>query len=185
MKTKSIAENKALLAIGAFVYTAVFTLWEYVNDGVATHHLFADKDLPGASNWWGLVSMPLLAWIVSALIKHRRSRTSESLQDLKEKDKRVFKRLLAALLFGITASILWELKLENVLQYFILLPILIAFFRPVHLPEYLLGFTLGMIYSFGGILPIFIGLILIILCFLVHKLTQLFKSVAFSKKDKM
>ena len=70
-------------------------------------------------------------------------------------------RFLAALVFGIIASILWELRLEQVLQYYILFPILIAFFKPVHLPEFLLGFTLGMIYSFGGILPIIIGIILV------------------------
>ena len=185
METKSLAENKLLLAIGAFIYTAVFTLREYLNDGVVTHHVFANEDLPGVSNWWGLATVPLLAWIVSSSIRHRRSRKKVAIQERKEKDKRVLKRFLAALVFGIIASILWELRLEQVLQYYILFPILIAFFKPVHLPEFLLGFTLGMIYSFGGILPIIIGIILMIICFLIHKLVLLIKSVAFSGKDKM
>ena len=181
MKTKSFVENKFLLVAGAFVLTALFVLREYLYDGVVTHHLLANEDLPGISNWWGLLTIPLLTWIVSTLLKRRRRIKKQSLQNLEENDKRVLKRFFTALIFGIAVSIFWELNLENVLQYFILLPILIAFFKPVHFPEFLLGFAIGMIYSFGGILPIIIGLVLLIICFSIHMLIQLIKTAASSK----
>ena len=181
MKTKSLAEHQMLLPLGAFVYTAIFTLWEYVNGGVVTHHLLADEDMPGVSNWWGLVIIPLLAWITVAAIRYRRRGSAASLQDLRKKDKIVLKRFLAALIFGMGASLLWKFKLDDVLQYYILIPVVIAFFRPVHLPEFLLGFTLGMLYSFGGVLPVIVGLVLMILCFVIRKLTQWIGSAVVSK----
>ena len=166
------------MALGAFVIVFLLTLREYFTEGVITHHLLAREDLPGFSNWWGLLTIPLLAIIVAALIKHRRRRAAESEIDREKHDKIVFRRLLAALLFGLTVSLLWELNLEFVLPYFILLPLLLAFFIPVYLPEYLFGFVLGMIYSFGGILPIIIGLVLLILSFIIHKIVGFIKSLA-------
>ena len=61
---------------------------------------------------------------------------------------------------------LLEFDLEKVLQYFMLGPFPVAIYKPVRFPEYLLGFVLGMIYAFGGILPMIIGLVLMITFFI-------------------
>ena len=175
MEIKSILDNKILGSAGAFVLTLVFILLEHFNGGVITHHLLAREDLPGISNWWGLVTIPLLTWVVMSLINVRRDKTPEptNLGD----DTKILKHFLTALLFGIVASILWEFRLADILQYFILLPILIAFFKPVHLPEFLLGFVIGMSYTFGGILPIIVGTVLVVICFLVNKLVGAVKNI--------
>ncbi len=95
----------------------------------------------------------------------------------------VFKRFLAALAFGILMSLLWEFNLGNFLQYLILFPIFIAFFKPVHLPECLMGFVLGMLFTFGGVLPILIGMILVVVCFLINMLVRIFKNLTSSKTN--
>jgi len=173
MEAKSILDHKVLVTLSVFFLTLLFILFEYFNGGVITHHLLAREDLPGISNWWGLVTVPLLSWISILLISKRRDAIIKlEPAQLENYDAKILKAFLFALLFGITASLMWKFNLANILRYFILTPILFAFFKPVYLPEYLLGFVIGMQFTFGGILPIIVGTVLLILCFLVHKLTR-------------
>ncbi len=181
---KSILNNKILVVLGAFILTSMFILWEYFNGGVITHHLLAREDLPGISNWWGLLTIPLLSWLTISLIhKRRQKKIKLAPTNLENSDIKILKGFLAALLFGIAVSLLWRFDFEEILQYFILFPILIAFFKPVHLPEDLLGFVIGMLFTFGGILPIIIGTVLLVLCFLINKLTQVIKKLFSPKTD--
>jgi hypothetical protein len=173
---KSILYNRIKLSLGTFILVSVFLLLEYLKGGVVTHYLLAREDLPGISNWFGLLTIPLLSWIVASLINQRRLKEAKSDQQPERNDDKVLKRFLAALVFGILISVLWEFNLENILQYLILFPLLIAFFKPVHLPEFLLGFVLGMIYTFGGVLPILIGLVLLTISYLINKLIGLLKT---------
>lgn len=188
MTVTSIINNRTQATMGVFMVTAIFILWEYFNGGVISHHLLAREDLPGMSNWWGLLTVPLLFWISISLIHRRRDNEAKSESNPEVKEAKVFNRFLAALLFGITASLLWEFKFGNFLQYFILLPMLVSFFKPVHLPEYLMGFVLGMLFTFGGILPVIAGLIILFICFLIHTIVRflihLFSSVSNRKKGK-
>lgn len=76
---KSIMNYKGQVILGAFIITSLFVLWEYSNGGVVTHHLLARPDLPGISNWWGLLTIPLLTWLTLTLIQRRhKSRKSAS-----------------------------------------------------------------------------------------------------------
>jgi len=169
MKFKSILNNKIRTTIGALILTALFILWEYLNGGVNTHYLLAREDLPGISNWWGLLTIPILTWFVLSLIQ-RRQNNDKRLQPMPANEEtNILKRFLASLIFGIMMSILWEFRLEGILPYLIFLPVVIALFRPVHLPECLLGFVLGMLYTFGGILPIIVGSVLVVLSWIANK----------------
>ena len=183
MRLKSIVNSKAQVTVGAFILTSAFILWEYFNGGVVAHHLLARQDLPGISNWWGLLTIPLLSRLILTIIHRRRDKKAKSESNSKGYETEILKRFLAALVFGIIASLLWEFNLESVLQYFMLFPILIAFFKPIHLPEYLLGFVIGMLFTFGGILPILIGIVLLLLCFLVNKLIRILRNLFLSKPN--
>ncbi|WP_282122303.1 hypothetical protein [Algibacter mikhailovii] len=181
---QSLGSKKLSIIIGAFIFAAICIVWEHFNGGVITHHLLAREDLPGISNLWGLLSIPLLAWLtVSLTIKQRNKIIKSEPRNLKIFDNKTLKGFLAALLFGIIASLLWEFKFSNSLQYYILAPVLIAFFKPVHLPEYLLGFVIGMLFTFGGILPIIVGTILLILFFLVNGLMKGIKHIFIFRKS--
>ena len=165
-----LRKNKFKVVFGTGLLALLCILWEYYNGGVITHHLLARKDLPGISNWWGLLTLPTLAWISLSLILERQNKNQGT-------ENTVIRRFLSAFLFGALASLLWEFKLDEILQYYILLPLPIALFKPVHLPEYLLGFVIGMLFTFGGILPIIIGLVLMLLCFLTYKFVRVLKSL--------
>ena len=167
MNKELIKQNKIFITLGSFIIVLVLTLREYFYGGVITHHLLAREDLPGFSNWWGLLSVPLLTWIVLYFILRRKS----SKEKITENNySPILINFIGALVLGLSMSILWEFRMEAVLQYLILLPLAISIFKPVYFPECLLGFVLGMLYAFGGILPIIIGTVLMILCFLIYQI---------------
>ncbi|CAM1359100.1 hypothetical protein [Tenacibaculum xiamenense] len=174
MSTKPILNNKTFIVVCLFLLTLTFILIEYFKGGVITHHLLAREDLPGISNWWGLLTVPVLGLLSVHFIDKRRNKLikSEAI-NINYFDSKILRSFLFALLFGSIASLLWEFGQAEILQYYILLPILIAFFKPVHFTEYLLGFVVGMLYTFGGILPILIGTVSLIICFIMHKLINL------------
>ncbi len=176
-------KNKTKTTVGTLILTAIFIIIEHYEGGVVSHHLFAREDLPGISNWWGLFTVPILTWIVCSIINRRGSKELERSQIQDEYDEVTLTRFLSALVFGVLLSILWEYDFENILQYIILLPFLVAIFKPVHFPEHLLGFVIGMLYTFGGVLPILIGLVLLTVSFIINKLIQILKSLTKSKKE--
>lgn len=161
MKLKAILQNRTQVTIGAFVFTALILLWEYVNGGVVTHHLMASKDLPGFSNWWGLVTIPLLCFIAVTIIKRQQ-----------DKETKVLKRFITAFAFGLLIAVFWELNVEGPLPYMMLFPLLLAFFTPIHKPEVLMGYVLGMLFTFGGVLPILFGSILLIMAFIINTIVR-------------
>lgn len=172
MKSKSIVSRKVLIIVGSLILTALFILREYFDGGVITHHLLADPEMPGASNWWGLLTVPLLAWIVLWFIGLRINKNGGSETDTTNENAVIIKRFLTALGFGGLISVLWILDQEAILPYLILLPVAVSLFIRVYWPECLLGFVIGMMYGFGGILPILVGLVLMLLSFLVFQLIR-------------
>ncbi len=52
--------TKATIAITAVM--ALLLGWQHLDGGVPAHHLLADPALPALSNWWGLLTLPALAW---------------------------------------------------------------------------------------------------------------------------
>lgn len=179
MKVKSIITNKTEAPLIVFLITLAFILWEYFNGGVVTHHLLARGDMPGFSNWWGLLTVPILFWVGVSLINRRQVKGKTTTSD--KYATLVFKRFLAALAFGMLLSLLWKFKFVEILQYLILLPLVMAIFIPVYFPEYLMGFVLGMAFIFGGVLPVLIGLILVAISFLINKLIGFLRSLLVSK----
>lgn len=153
-----------VLLVTLLVASHVF--WEYFQGSVTVHHPLADDSLPGISNWWGLLSVPALSILVLWLVDRRLAGADE----VQGAGKRVLRNFLGGLIFGLSVAALWEIGAEEVLQYVILLPLLLALFVPVHYPECLLGFVLGMTYTFGGVLPIGIGTVVLVLAFVVHLL---------------
>ena len=164
MNVLTILNRKSRSVLAVALLVAVFILWEHFNGGVMVHYPLADDNLPGISNWWGLLTVPALSFFVLWLVDRRVS----AHEDQKVAAQRVTKHFFGGLVFGLIVALLWEVGAAEVLQFVILVPLVIALFIPVHFPECLLGFVLGMTFTFGGVLPILIGTVVLILAFLVH-----------------
>ena len=134
------------LTMSIAMVMALLLAWQHVNGGVPAHHLLADPGLPALSNWWGLLTLPLLAWFLLGRIDARR-----------KADPAAAPRMTAAfggaLLFGATLAALFTAGHTGATDAMALSVFALALFLPLYRAEYVLGFVLGMTWSFGAILP--------------------------------
>lgn len=170
---------KTRIYIASIISLAIWSLlaWNYFHGGIPSHHLLAREDLPSFSNAWGALLIPLLTWFLLYRIQQRLDKNKTSLVLA-----RAIYGFAGALLFGIILSVLFSLRIEHVPGYMVLSLPLLAIFIPIYRAEYLLGFVLGMTYTFGAILPTIIGsvfaLIGVILYFSVRKVGSYFSRKA-------
>jgi type IV secretory pathway VirB6-like protein len=172
MKKKEFIKTQILLT--SIVSIAIWSLlaWYYFNGGVPSHHILAREDLPEISNWWGAILLPLLTWIVVFRIQKRENLPNEIRPKFLEIPKKVWVGFLGALILGVALSVFFTLGNESMPEYLILSVFFISLFFPVYRAECLLGFVIGMTFTFGAILPTGIGSILAIIGFLIHHLIR-------------
>ncbi len=147
---------KARLYFTGIVTVAIWSLlaWNYYHGGVLTHHILQQGNLPGISNWWGGLLLPLLTWFLLYRLEKRRL--------LDEQDTSKFLRTIyygfgGALVFGILLSIFFTFDYSDILEYMVDGLFLLAFFVPIYRSECLLGFVIGMTFTFGAMLPTMAG----------------------------
>jgi fructose-specific phosphotransferase system IIC component len=167
--------NEILSFKNRIFFTGILTLligswlaWDYYHGGVPVHHLLHRGDLPGFSNWWGALLLPVLSWFLLYRIQKR-----DKLQEKERNNKSTaFYGFIGALFTGIFFSILFSYGFENVLGYFMLVLLSIGLFLPTYRSEYLLGFILGITYVFGSVLPTIIGSVLALAGLLMHEVIR-------------
>lgn len=124
--------------------------WEHARGGIVSHHLLNDPALPALWNGWGLVLLPALAWIASRRLFRAAGRAWRP-------HAPALSRLAAALGAGIALSIAFSQGHEGAAGALFLAIALSALLARVYRVEYLLGFVLGMAFTFGAVLPALIG----------------------------
>lgn len=112
--------------------------------------------MPKISNWWGLLSIPILTWLSLSIIQKRKNKNHEE----KTVSRFEIYGFWGGFLFGVALTILFYNE-SGFSNYLLLLTFVFALFIPIYKPEYYLGFILSMLYGFGGVLPAVIGLLLI------------------------
>ena len=140
-------------------------IWDHFHGGVPSHYFLANKDLPKISNWWGAISVPLISYLLLNRIKKRIQPENDkaTLKLVKQESYSFFAAILYAIMLTISFKT-GNTQIANLL--FLGLP-LVALFFPIYHSGYLLGFLVGMMHTFGGVLPIFIGGIMSIICYLL------------------
>ncbi len=152
---------RRLLLVGATsLYIWALLAFEHYNGGVVSHHLLQREDLPAISNWWGALVLPLLSWFLTGRI-FKRVMTGYPLA--------VVAGFIGALLFGVLLSVLFLYQQQQILSGLMLsLPVLALIF-PLYRAEFLLGFVLGMCFTFGALIPIGFGTLVVLMSFILHK----------------
>ena len=159
------------IIITSIVTILIFGLlfWEHFHGGVPGHHILQQKDLPAISNWWGGLLLPALTWILLGRIEKRRKKQDSLNQQAKNQNITIIRLFLLGLILGILIAVSftngYKLFLDNVPYVFLVLSL--AF--PIYYAEFILGFILGMTYTFGAILPTLFILIIAALGFLIYK----------------
>jgi hypothetical protein len=157
--------DRLRVGLTVLVTIAIWSLltWQHFHGGVPAHHLLADPELPRISNWSGGVLLPVLTWVLLGLSKRRVMATAApGIQS-------VAVGLAAGAAYGAALSVAYFSGHDSITSYlfFGLLPL--ALLLPVHRPECLLGFVLGMSTGFGAVLPTLFGAIMAAATFVIHR----------------
>jgi len=142
--------------------------WEHFHGGIRSHHFLNSADMPAISNGWGLLLLPLLTWFLSAFIQKRIALNSGENASSQGLPMSIVAGFLGSLLFGILLSASFTNGYETVTEYLFMGILLLALLLPVYLAECVLGFVLGMTFTFGAILPTIVASVIAALSALVH-----------------
>lgn len=171
--------NDKVLSINRLYFTGIVAVamgsllvWDYYHDGVPSHHILHREDLPSFSNWWGGLLLPLLTWFLLGRIQKRVGGDKEKNSMALTISTPILLGFVGALLFGIVLSIFFTLGNEDVPFYMMMGLFVSALFLPNYRAECFLGFIIGMTYTFGGVLPIIIGSVLVLLCAMLYLLMR-------------
>ena len=141
-------------AVTALVCVAQLT-WEFFNGGVVSHHILHRADLPAISNWWSLALVPALTWFLTGAIATRVA-ACDPIHITRLKIT-VFSGFTGSFLIGVALSVAFQTDHLNVASMLFQGMFLLALFVRVYRAEYLLGFVLAMMFTFGAVLPTAIG----------------------------
>lgn len=146
--------------------------WDHFHGGVPSHHFFANKNLPAISNWWGGLLVPALtAWLLYRIQKRVFLPQNDD-QEIKKRLKQVLYGCCGGLILGMLISFFFNLGNDEVNSYLLLGLFPLALFLPIYRAECFLGFVLAMTYTFGGVLPIIVGSVLITICFILYRVVR-------------
>jgi len=171
--------NNKLFFKFSWVFTAIVTLaiwslliWNFYNGGIPSHHILARADLPEISNAWGAILLPLLTGLVLFRVQQRIKLADPNFTSTPKDHLAIGLGFIGALVYGVSLAVFFTLGYSD-LPFILLMSILfLALFFPIYRAECLLGFVLGMTFTFGAVLPIGMGLILSILGMIIYLLVR-------------
>jgi hypothetical protein len=141
----------------------MFLVWQHFHGGVPSHHFLDRSDMPAISNWWGGLLLPLMAWFLIGRVQKRVASQGEASK------RYAMIGFFCGLLFGVLLSAAFTLGADQVSNGMFESLFLLAFFVPIYRAEYLLGFVLGMAYTFGGVLPSIVGSVVAIITMVIYR----------------
>ncbi|MFV8334058.1 hypothetical protein ACNQGO_11365 [Flavobacterium sp. ZT3P35] len=155
--------------IKAFIVSVVtflifsFLFWEHFHGGVTSHHILDLQDLPSISNWWSGILLPILTWFLLSRIEKRLYKKNSQTPQTNNFISTVFWLFITGLAFGILLSTSFTNDYKPFLNNVLYIIIILSFIIPVYYSEFILGFILGMTYTFGAIIPtVFILIVAVI-----------------------
>jgi hypothetical protein len=153
---------KTSLYFTGIVTIAIWSLlaWNHYHGGVPSHHILHREDLPAISNWWSGLLLPLLTWFLLYRIQKRLMRDNVEKSKVSKYRANILYGFTGALFFGILLSVFFTFDYSNISGYMLTGLFLLALFFPIHRAECMLGFVIGMTFTFGAVLPTAVGSIL-------------------------
>lgn len=159
-------QSRLILATCAFVAEVLHLGWEYSHGGVPAHHLLNDPGLPAISNWWGLLVVPLLVWFLVGRIQRR---AATLVQAGSRERFRTLARARFALAFLWAALLALAFTLGHpAVSWIFFGAFAVAVIVGAWRAEYVLGFALGMSFTFGAVLPVLVATVIAACAFAAH-----------------
>lgn len=160
---------KVLITGIVTVLVLCFLLWEHFHDGVASHHILQQQNLPAISNWWNGLLLPTLTWFLIGRTEKRIGKQSlqgKRTNDLQSQALRLF---ITGLGLGILIAVSFTNGYNDFLDNVPYIILILSLIIPIYYPEFILGFILSMTFTFGAILPAVFILILAAIGFFTYR----------------
>ena len=164
--------------IGALLFVGACLALEHFDGGVVSHHLLNSADMPAFSNWWGLLTLPLLGVLFAS-----RAGKIQSESRILYAPSKMLMAFVGALIYGAMLSIAFTLDAESIRDILFFGLILISIILPVYRIEYAFGFVVGMTYTFGGVLPVVFAIVFGALSFISRWIFMSAKSLIVGNKN--
>ena len=145
----------------ALLVEALHLGWEATHGGIVSHHLLQRADLPGLSNAWGLLVLPAIAAWAAGRWPARPAARWPFLVGFG-----------IPLVAGLALSAAFQAQLQPVTEAIFFGMLIAALLLPAHRRECLLGFVLGMSWTFGALLPTLIGGVIATLSWLLRGIAR-------------
>ena len=168
MNGRRLVRIRPYLAGVVFLLEGAHLLWQHFHGGVVSHHFLQRADMPAISNWWGLLVLPALTWLLLGLTQQRLGLEPNAPGSGRQSPRSAALGFCGALLLGILLSISFTLGLESVSAFLFFGSMVLGLLLPAYRSECLLGFVLGMAFTFGAVLPTVIGSVIAGLSAVIH-----------------
>lgn len=163
MDDRSFSRVRIVGTVCVAIAEWAFLAWQYAHGGVPSHHFLDRADMPAISNAWGALVLPGMAWVLLGRVQRRIVSQGSAAP------RSAAIGFMSALCFGVLLSVFFARGDDQVtgalFESLFVIPLLI----PIYRAEYLLGFVLGMAYTFGGVLPSVVGSILALVALVIHR----------------
>lgn len=160
---KKVISGRAYFTLAVALFALLHISIELLSGGVRAHQPLMREDLPAISNWWGIVVLPSLGWILFAFMEKSASRGFAGLS------RATLFRLGGGFLYGGMLAGSFELGIgEQTPLYLLLVLFLAGIAYPIYRGELVLGFIMGMTYTFGAVLPTIVASIVALFSFVLH-----------------
>jgi hypothetical protein len=169
MMSTTQSQRFRLFATGLSLLLVLLHLgWELTQGGIVSHHILNMPDLPAISNAWGVLILPLFTWFLSGFISNRLPQSPGEQTMTSKPVLAILGGFLGALIAAVLLSVAFTAGNEDGAFYVLVGILLAALIFPVYRAEYLLGFVHGMMFTFGAVLPMIVGLIIAALSAALH-----------------
>lgn len=126
---------------------------EHVSGGIKSHHLLNNADFPAISNWFELITLPLLAALLGLSCRKQTSQATR----WAGVPVNMLPAFFGAMFYGAVIAISFALGALAVTEVVFFGLFGCALFWPLYRIHFITGFVLAMTFTFGGILPLLIA----------------------------
>ena len=166
MNRKQMHQTRMLVTMLILLAELLHLAWEFTQGGVKSHHLLNRADLPAISNLWGILLLPTLSWFLLGRIETRL--LSLGLDKESKVPVSIVVGFTASLFYGVSLAVAFTQHQEAIASYLFLGLLWVAVLIPVYRAEYILGFILGMTFTFGAILPTIVASLVAAISAILH-----------------
>jgi hypothetical protein len=162
--------TRTALTVAVTLAECAHLAWEHLHGGIVSHNILARADLPAISNAWGLLLLPMLAWWLGGLALKPAASAPPRRLVAGGIPADVLAGFIGGLVMGAALASSFAIGLETATSVLFFGLFAIALLLRVYRAECVLGFVLGMTFTFGAVLPTAIASIIAAISATVHLL---------------